>query len=279
MTESGGRTDRSVSLSQVFRDLHLLSLLGLAYCAGDSVRRTVLVFGDDLDMPQATEIRELVASVPYWHHAYEISPGVTTPGRYKPHTILPRLKLPSDLRGKRAIDIGASDGFYTRALIEAGADVVAVDYRPKTASGFWVMERALGRSIEHRHANIYDLPSLGLGRFDLVLCLGVIYHLPDMARAFRILADLCSDQLLLESHVQALEPADAPLARYLPANTLKDDITNFWAPNIACLKAMAGDVGFSVRRTEAWGDRALFECGAPSHISRKYVLAYSTKTG
>lgn len=213
----------------------------------------------------------LVAQVGRWHHSFEIYPGVETPGVYNPEEIWRRLALPSSLSGQRVLDIGPSDGFYTKKVLEAGAEVVAVDYRAKSAHGFWVMEKCLGRDVEYHHVNFYGIPALDLGQFDIVLFLGVIYHLPDMALAMHIVRNLCRGICFVESHVETL--GSEPLARYLPAKSLSNDITNFWAPNVACLEAMMTDVGIGLRRTETWGSRVLIE-GVAQEDSYKYKLAY-----
>lgn len=203
--------------------------------------------------------RELVRQVPHWHHAFEIAPGVETPGSYHPEFVWNKLGLPDCLDGQRALDIGPSDGFYTKKLIEAGADTVAVDYRPKWAHGFWVMERCLDREIEYHHAHIYDIPSLGIGRFDIVLMLGVLYHVSDMLRACSIARLVCRGQLFVETHVDETLGSE-PAARYATGKSCMGDLSNFWLPNIACVRALLDDAGFKIERTETWGSRALFAC-------------------
>src|SRR5206468_7494345 len=115
------------------------------------------------------EARQLVGQVEQWHHRFEIFPNVVTPGTYDPRFLWDLLRLPERLDGQRALDIGACDGYYTKRLSDAGASVVAVDYRAKQAAGFWVMERCSDYQFDYRHANVYELDSAELGRFDIVL--------------------------------------------------------------------------------------------------------------
>jgi len=218
------------------------------------------------------EARALVASR-LWHHRFEIFPGVMTPGEYEPDFLLNKLALPHDLTGKRVLDIGAANGYFARELHKRGADVHAVDYRDKTATGFAIMEQLYGKPIPFSHANIYDLPDLGT--FDYVLCLGVIYHLPDIARALDILYKLMrpGGVVFVESYVEDFG-VDVPLARYIAADELNDDLTNFWAPNVACIKAQMKDVGFEVQEPiDTWGDRCLVR-GVTGERSKKYDIAY-----
>ncbi len=223
------------------------------------------------------EARALVASRG-WHHRFEIYPGIITPGRYDPQFMLDKLVLPGDLRGARIIDIGTANGFFARALHQRGAEVHAVDYRSKAAIGFEIMERLYGQPIAFTHANIYDLPALDLGQFDYVLCLGVIYHLPDIACAMQVLHRLTrpGGAAFVESYVEDFG-VEAPLARYIPGASLASDPTNFWAPNIACVCAMMEDVGFATTELDRWGDRCLVRGDAGAQ-SKKYAIAYKART-
>ncbi len=123
------------------------------------------------------EAKRRVAAVPHWHHAFEIVEGVTSPGSYNPNFMWERLALPADLDGMRALDVGPSDGYFSMQLAKRGADVTAVDYRAKDAHGFGTMEAITGLTFEYRQMNVYELSREQLGGFDLVLFLGVLYHL------------------------------------------------------------------------------------------------------
>jgi tRNA (mo5U34)-methyltransferase len=230
----------------------------------------VVVGGADSLSPD--EARRLIAEVPHWHHAFEIVPGVRTPGSYDPMVIWRQLQLEQRLDGLTALDIGASDGYFTKKLVELGATVTAIDYRPKTASGFWLMERAIGREIEFHNISVYDIDPGRLGRFDIVLLLGVIYHLPDIPRMLYLARQLTKERLFVESYVEELGSGE-PLARYLPRDSLAGDATNFWAPNVACLTEMLRDADFEVMRVETWGDRALAAATPVAERSRSYKLA------
>jgi tRNA (mo5U34)-methyltransferase len=191
----------------------------------------------------------LVASRPWWYHRFEIFPGVITPGAYDPSETFGRLGLPDDLRGQRILEIGPADGFFTKQLAIRGASVTALDYVEKDFCGFAVMEQLHGVPFDFVRGNIYELPRFGFQPFDLVLCLGVLYHMPDMVRALYILRGICGERLIIETLVST-DLGDEPCARYCPAATLNNDLTNFWIPNITCVKAMLVDVGFVVERSE-----------------------------
>ena len=232
---------------------------------------------EDMDQHIAAE---LVAKVPHWHHKFRLMDGVDTPGSYDPGFLLKLLALPTDMRGIRALDIGPSDGFFSMHMALRGADVTSVDYRAKATHGFAAMEAVTGLKFDYRQANLYELNRCDLGGFDIVLFLGVLYHLPDMIRALNIVNQLCDGRLLLET---AYEPDLLPgttVARYYESATLANDRTNFWVPNRECILAMLGDCSFEVDRDEAWGSRILVDAHAQATAkSDKMVLAYGRVPG
>ena len=74
------------------------------------------------------EIVEKVKSVPFWGHSIDLGQGITTPGRVMNNlSTVKKLQLPDDLSGKRVLDIGAWDGFYSFECEKKGAEVVAID--------------------------------------------------------------------------------------------------------------------------------------------------------
>ncbi|HEY3796891.1 MAG TPA: DUF1698 domain-containing protein [Caulobacteraceae bacterium] len=221
--------------------------------------------------------RNLVASRPWWYHRFEIYPGLVTPGVYDPSGTLFKLDLPDDLTGATILEIGPAEGFFTRELVKRGAKVTAVDYMPKHFHGFAMMEELAGIEFDFRQANLYDLKTLDLGTFDIVLCLGVLYHLPDPVRALWTLRDYVKGQLILETLISR-EFEDVPCARYLPADSSNGDITNFWAPNPMCCKNMLEDVGFKVRNTWLNDTRGMFHCAVDENPNAltKITFAYGT---
>ncbi|MBI3437403.1 MAG: methyltransferase domain-containing protein [Proteobacteria bacterium] len=153
--------------------------------------------------------------------------------------------------------MGAADGFFSRELDRRGAAVTALDYKPKQSSGFAIMEKLHGKSLTHMNTNISNLSVLKLAPFDIVLFLGVLYHLLDPVRALWDIRQLVKGDLWLESYIQDFSPG-VPAARYFERDTLGGDITNFWAPNSECIESMLRDAGFSVVATLILGDRALY---------------------
>lgn len=216
-------------------------------------------------------VQHLVDEVPYWHHTIQFPHDIRSPGAYDPRELLARLEL-GDLRGKRVLDVGARDGFFAFACEELGAEVLAIDNTRST--GFDAARKILGSAVRFELANVYDLTSERYGRFDVVLFLGVLYHLRHPLLALDRLRAVCTGRLLLESLVcdagvfldlDRTEPlaqlapklVDVPMAQFLPHGRFHRDWTNKWAPNLACLNALLEDAQFSPQESEIWGNRAL----------------------
>ena len=128
--------------------------------------------------------------------------------------------------------------------------------------------------MRYVQANVYDLDPESLGTFDVVLFLGVLYHLRHPLLALDRLRPLCRSLLIVESLVcdarvftgfETGEPlaelapklADVPLAQFLPVGRFHSDATNKWVPNIAGLRALVAEALFDPGPARTWGDRAL----------------------
>jgi tRNA (mo5U34)-methyltransferase len=232
------------------------------------------------------EIRRRIATVPHWYHAIEIRPGIVTPGTNAAGLVLERLMLPADCRGLRALDLGTRDGYFAFELERRGADVVAVDYMPADRTGFAVASALLGSRVRFMHGNIYTLSTDDLGAFDIVLFLGLLYHLPDPLGALEIVRRLCRGVMCLESHViddSVLDNGDVrplpaelrqvPLMQFYPGRMLNDDPTNFWGPNLACLEAMVRETCFEVTSSHRLGGRGIVNCRAIDDADRAFYNA------
>ncbi len=220
---------------------------------------------------------ELIKKNPHWHHKFEIAPGVFTPGSFDPEALLAMLQLPRRLDGLRVLDIGTSDGFFALEMWRRGAEVVALDYRDKKEHGYWVTEAISGMQVSYVKCSLYEIDASSLGTFDIVLFLGVLYHLPDMMRGLDLVRSVTKTRMFLETYCDFSLPQDIACARYYKHSSLSNDFSNFWAPNSRCVKDMLDDVGFEVEREQAWGDRIFLSCSrsiSTAQSSDKLSLAY-----
>jgi SAM-dependent methyltransferase len=242
--------------------------------------------------PTDLEARELIAAYPRWYHRIEVRPGIVTPGTHDSPLQLRMLDLPGDCRGLRALDLGARDGFFSFELERRGAEVLAVDYMPAERTGFPIAARLLESRVPFHHANLYNLDPAALGTFDIVLFLGLLYHLPDPLRALRIVRSLCRARMYLETLViddgmvmpdGSKASPDAvgallrtvPLMQFFPGAACNNDPTNYWGPNTRCVEAMLAETEFSVERVVPLGQRAVFQCAAVSQPGTAHYLRAS----
>jgi tRNA (mo5U34)-methyltransferase len=211
-------------------------------------------------------LQQAVAAIPHWYHAIELPCGIVTPG-WAPYNSL-WYKFPADLTGKRVLDVGAWDGYWTFQALQAGAaEVVAIDDFSDTLhagerrswDGFDLCARTLGLSdrITRLEGSVYDVHRMGLGVFDVVLCYGVLYHCRHPLLALDVLSAVCRDTLLVESAIcDDLSPyrvtgryADMVMEFY-PGAELGGYAGNWWGPTCHCLAAMVRSAGF--KWVESW---------------------------
>jgi len=185
-----------------------------------------------------------------WFHQMTLAPGITTLGVYEPARRLQRIGLPERLDGLTVLDVGAWDGFYSfEAERRGAARVLATDWFSwggdgwGTKAGFELARRALASRVEDADINVMDLRADTIGTFDLVLFLGVLYHLRDPVTAIERVASVTGGRLILETEV-GLRWLRRPAAEFFPTTELKADPTNWWAPNPAWIRGMLERSGF-----------------------------------
>jgi tRNA (mo5U34)-methyltransferase len=237
--------------------------------------------------PDARALRAQVAGIPYWCHSIDLGSGVTTPGIKTPEyqaSELASLQLP-DLRGKSVLDIGAWDGLYSFIAEERGAARVvacdrfiwALDREAKDrykadcrrrgvppqgfdrVPGLWRFDDLpgkrgfdLARAARHSRVEplVADYMTMSVeaaGRFDVVLYLGVLYHMEDPLAALRRVRELTKGLAIVETEAVAVGGFErTAMSEFFPPDAkLSDDPTNFWAPNAPCLAGLCRTAGFS----------------------------------
>ena len=192
-----------------------------------------------------------------WYHTIDLGQGVVTRGADNTPERLPRLQLPDSLAGRSVLDIGAWDGFFSFEAERRGASrVVAADYYSwlgqgwgtgQGKAGFQLAREALASKVEDVDVDVMSLSSKHPGTFDVVLFLGVLYHLPHPLLALERVADVTGDLLILETVVDMVG-VGRPAAAFYPGRELNADPTNWWGPNPPAVEAMLRVVGF--RRVE-----------------------------
>jgi tRNA (mo5U34)-methyltransferase len=188
-----------------------------------------------------------------WYHTIDLGGGIVTKGVDNSRYRLDRLSLPPSLSGRSVLDVGAWDGFFSFEAERRGASrVVASDYyswrgvgwgTENGKAGFEFARTALKSKVEDLDIDVMDLSPDRVGTFDLVLFLGVLYHLRDPLLALERVASVCRDQLILETVVDMVG-IKRPAAAFYPNRELSDDPTNWWGPNVPAVLGMLHAVGF-----------------------------------
>jgi tRNA (mo5U34)-methyltransferase len=209
---------------------------------------------DALDKSLAELVRHQVSAEPYWFQRIEVAPGLFSPGWSDPATDkLPYYGLPEDLTGKRVLDIGCAEGFFSFEAERRGArEVIGIDSFPDSVRRFNIVKASRQSNANAFLMNVYDLEPKRLGTFDVVLFYGVFYHLKHPQLALERILSVCTGDLRFQTYMHE-EPSvrGTPWARYYPHGKMSGgnkelfDPTVFWLFNSACCLAMLDHVGFT----------------------------------
>jgi tRNA (mo5U34)-methyltransferase len=215
--------------------------------------------------------RKEIADLGPWFHNLHLPDGTqTAPDHWLgdfPHYKWQRLAphLPPRLDGWTALDIGCNAGYYSFELARRGAQVTGIDVDPHYLSqARWAAkEFGLHDAVEFRQLQVYDLAREG-EKFDLVLFMGVFYHLRypllglDIVtrRTGRLMVFQTLRMPGMEVYTDTLdhdiEERDALRNPGWPAmafieHRFANDPTNWWVPNHAGIEAMLRSSGMAVR--------------------------------
>jgi tRNA (mo5U34)-methyltransferase len=187
-----------------------------------------------------------------WWHSFELPDGTAIAGVNSldaQKTRIARFPIPADLTGKRVLDIGAWDGWFTFEMERRGAEVVAIDRWDNPR--FREMHAALGSRAEYRQMNVYDLSPAKLGRFDIVLFLGVLYHLKHPLLALERVCSVTKDFAAFESFaltdrfLPGLQVEQYPLLQFFERDDFGGQFDNWFAATPKCLLGMCRTAGFA----------------------------------
>jgi tRNA (mo5U34)-methyltransferase len=215
------------------------------------------------------EIRRGVADLGEWFHNIDLR-GVPTAPRH-PLGDYPTYKwarfasaIPLDLRGWTVLDIGCNAGFYSLEMKKRGADrVVGIDSDGRYLAQARFAAELLGVELELEQMSVYEIGRLQ-EKFDLVLFMGVLYHLRHPLLALDLIHEHVADNLIVVQSMLRGETETLPVAENYPFQESQvfsrpgfpkmffveqryaDDPTNWWIPNRSCLEGMLRSAGFSI---------------------------------
>jgi tRNA (mo5U34)-methyltransferase len=208
--------------------------------------------------------------------------------------------VPEDLSGKRVLDVGAWDGYWTFEALKRGArEVVAIDdfsdylgrldqrdRRP--GETFDVCREALGFDetiCQRLEKSVYDLTESELGRFDVIFFFGTLDHLRYPLLALDKLSALCDGEIYIESAIlDDFSPYQGGLGKgypgqqrvmeFYPNDEYAGNSSNYWVPTLYCLGQMVKSAGFTqvkgwklVQNPPHWGWCRGFAIGTKAQSS------------
>ena len=181
-----------------------------------------------------------------WFHNYELLPGVLTNsyGLVREEERAAYFQIPEDMRGKRVLDIGCADGYFTFLAESRGASVVAIDAWPH--QGFALAHEVRGSKAEFHQMDLYELRPDTFGVFDIVFFMGVYYHLKNPILALERIASVTRELAIIESQIMNLSLNEGEgISRFYEHDELAPgDPTNWWVPNVPCLLQTIRAAGF-----------------------------------
>ncbi|MBR0645383.1 TIGR04290 family methyltransferase [Plastoroseomonas hellenica] len=215
------------------------------------------------------EIQQRVEALGPWFHNLDLQGVRTAPEHFLGD--YPAIKwgrfahaIPQDLTGLSVLDIGCNAGFYSIEMKRRGAErVLGIDSDEEYLEQARFAADVSGARIEFRKLSVYDLGALG-ERFDLVLFMGVLYHLRHPLLALDLIHEhVARDLLVFQSMQRGASTVEPVLEDYefwdealfdrpgfprlhFIEHRYAHDPTNWWVPNRACAEAMLRSAGFAI---------------------------------
>lgn len=200
-----------------------------------------------------------------WWHSFDLPDGrhfegVSTIADQQER--IGKYPIPKDLRGARVLDIGAWDGWYGFEMERRGADVMAVDTWDNPR--FRQIHSLLKSKIDYRQMDVYELTPETVGRFDIVLFMGVLYHLKHPLLALERVCALTKELavvdsfILREKHRPGENIEERAIMEFYETDEFGGQRDNWCGPTLRCLMAMCRTAGFA--RVEHKGTLANGAC-------------------
>ena len=239
------------------------------------------------------EKRRLAHTPPAWMYEFDLGDGVKTPlvldelrsiHDTRTKLIRPAIQqlFPTGLVGKTCLDVACNEGYFSHLLYELGGNVTGIDVREENIVRAQKVQEILGYSssrLRFEHRDLFDLDQQE-DCFDLVLFLGILYHLENPMGAMRLLHKLTTRALILETQLsRQTEPIlsgwgqeginlelEASMGLYqqtdMETNRLAAVKSLCFIPNPAAVTMMLSASGF----------RDISRLPIPEGMNRQYVL-------
>jgi tRNA (mo5U34)-methyltransferase len=227
-----------------------------------------------LSATEQEAVKRKVAELGPWFHNFQIAEGIWTNPEGGPGPHYPDIRwnliepLLPELSGKSVLDIGCSSGFFSLKLKELGArSVLGVDdgEQPKAIEQARFAAKTLGLEVDFEIRSVYRVAELQR-QFDVVLFMGVLYHLRHPLLALEALRQVCGGTMILQTittphdqhftelaandlqnsslHSPLLSDPRYPAMRFVEG-ALDKDVTCWFLPNPQAVMSMLRSCGFT----------------------------------
>jgi tRNA (mo5U34)-methyltransferase len=216
-----------------------------------------------------SEIRRRIEALGPWFHNMELDGIETAPDHFLGNYPLIKWRrfadeIPADLSGKAVLDIGCNAGFYSIEMKRRGAErVLGIDFDEGYLAQARFAAEIAGCDIEFSRLSVYDVGALR-EHFDIVLFMGVLYHLRHPLLALDLIREHVAGDLMIFQSMQRgsaelpeleqnypfwaydlFDSPEFPRLHFIEHRNA-DDPTNWWIPNRACTEAMLRSAGFEI---------------------------------
>jgi tRNA (mo5U34)-methyltransferase len=176
-----------------------------------------------------------------WFHIIDLGNGIQTPGMYSPSDLVLKSLDQIDFTGKRVLDIGCWDGLWSFEAEKRGAaEVYATDDVSQrsfhSTEPFNLAKTMLDSNVRYfSDISIDRVQSLGV-KFDIVLFLGIYYHLRDPLHALAMLRSVLNEGGLIVVEGDVIYSRRKSFGQFFYNDVWKNDASNWWIPSIKCLE-------------------------------------------
>jgi 2-polyprenyl-3-methyl-5-hydroxy-6-metoxy-1,4-benzoquinol methylase len=247
-------------------------------------------------------IRQSVDAFPRWHYQFELG-GVLTPihekswinrHRQRKRHFFDPLASSGYFAGKRVLDLGCNAGYWSLSAIEAGCEyVLGIDARgmhiDQARLVFAVNEIPAGK-YQFLHENIFEYLKNSSDQFDVVFCLGLLYHVCKPMELLEGIARINTGLLLIDSTVLNTGSSTIELRREpLDDPRMAADYELVFLPSPTAIADMVTTLGYGclplLPRFDNWEgcadyrgrDRLAFACGKDKHLDLESIYGDAVK--
>ena len=208
---------------------------------------TTIQAGDPKLEERIKRLHDAVLSRSTRYHSIQLHDGTILPGLQTIEHLQWRIGLfglPDDLTGKRVLDIGAWDGWFSFECERRGAEVTAVDC--VELETFHEAKYLLDSKVDYRTLDVNELTPKKIGTFDIVLFLGVLYHLRHPLLGLERMVELATDMACVESFTIVPEARQInTVMEFYERTELGGMLDNWCGPTPECLVSMCRSAGFA----------------------------------